>query len=640
MHTPTIFCTTCGRYLGAASSCIFCGWERPAALRVPVAGAPLWRLATTAPAEGRPLPVNAAVAGLPTGEAQLVILADRAGALTAVSAADGAILRQWAGGGPVRGALAAQGERAYAARRDGDLVALDLGRVTGGATPATFERWRFHIPAPGAPAADETRIYVGNGEGAVAALNDVGDRAEVAWRTPVGGRVSLAPVPWRRLLLVATSHAQGQLVALDASRGTIVWTQPLGARAAALLLPVSRKKGAGDQVITLTDRGQVRAFRLPDGEPLEWTHQVASGAVVTTIGDDGMVYLGDANGKVIALDPSTGAAREAADIDEAITGLAAWEGLLYVAARGGKLHLIDTIENVEQGCWNAGRPLTAGPAILDGAVLVGDETGWAALPWHLGQWRWAAARYRGRGNLDAAAACHALANEPEAAERTWLEANAPDRPAWLWTGLGQDQRAAAAFSKAADAVMGLQPSLAAAYLNRAADHLEACDEPAEAAAYRKLAGRLGRFPHLRLAVANLPAGEAGEPMTAAIEVRNLGNAPAERVYFRLGGRLARSVAGELIGPLAAGAGAVLEFEGLIPTASGRERLTVSVTCQGACSAAVRADASFEFDVAAPKPGAITIEGDAGAVILRTQEGAPPPRVRVKGMAGMVKIVEE
>ena len=113
-------------------------------------------------------------------------------------------------------------------------------------------------------------------------------------------------------------------------------------------------------------------------------------------------------------------------------------------------------------------------------------------------------------------------------------------------------------------------------------------------------------------------------MTAAVEVRNLGNAAAEQVRFRLGGRLARSVAGELPGPLAAGASAVLEFEGLIPTASGRERLTVSVTCGGDCSTAVRADASFEFDVAEPPPGAITIRDDAGAVIVRVPEGAPLP----------------
>ncbi len=82
------------------------------------------------------------------------------------------------------------------------------------------------------------------------------------------------------------------------------------------------------------------------------------------------------------------------------------------------------------------------------------------------------------------------------------------------------------------------------------------------------------------------------------------------------------------------------IRGAIPTVSGRERLTVSVTCGGDCSTAVRADASFEFDVAEPSPGTVTVEGDAGAVIVRVREGAPSPRVHVKGTAGMVKVVEE
>ena len=357
-------------------------------------------------------------------------------------------------------------------------------------------------------------------------------------------------------------------------------------------------------------------------------------------GDDGAVYLGGAGGEVVALNPATGATRRLANFDDAVIGLAAWEGLVFAACRGGALHVLDAVDGAEHGRWDAKGPLTAGPVVMEGTVLVGGGAGWTALPWRLGQWRWAAARYRSRGDLDAAAACHALANEPDAAEQVWLAANTPERPAWFWTGLGKDRRAATAFSRAADTMLGPQPALAAAYLNQAADRLEACNEPAEAAACRGLAGRMGRFPHLRLALFNIGATEAGEPMTAAIEVRNLGNVTAERVRFRLGGRLARSVTGELPGPLAASASAVLEFEGLIPIASGRERLTISVTCGGDCSAAVRADASFEFDVAEPPPGAIPVEGDAGAVIVRVCEGAPSPRVRVKGMAGMVKVVEE
>lgn len=624
MHTPTVFCPTCGRYLGAAQACIFCGWERPAGLRIPTPGAPLWRLPTAAPADGRPLPIGGAL-----------LLADRTGALAAVSPSTGALRWGWAGGGPLRGVMAARGDRVYVARREGDLLALTVPSAT--APVGAESAWRFPLPSPGAPAADEGRIYLGNGEGAVIALTDAADRPEVVWQVRVGGRVALAPIPWRRLLLVATSHAQGHLVALDASRGTVVWSQPLGARAAALLLAAPRRKGAGGEVLVLTDRGLTRAFRLPDGEPAGWTYQVAGGAPVATASENGLIYLGGGGGEVMALDPATGAAQRLADFDDPIVGLATWEGLVFVACRGGALHVLGAADGTEYGRWTADGPLIAGPVIVDGTVLVGGEAGWVALPWHLGQWGWAAARFRARADLAAAAACHALAGELGAAEQAWLAAGKPESPAWLWTALAEDRRAADAFRRAADAERSRQPALAAAFLNQAADCLERVDALVDAAACRQQASRMGRFPHLGLALVNLGAGEAGEPMTAAVEVRNQGNAAAERVRFRLGGRLARSVAGELPGPLAAGASAVLEFDGLIPTASGRERLTVSVTCGGDCSTAVRADASFEFDVAEAPPGAITIRDDAGAVIVRVPEGAPLPRVRVGGMVGMVKV---
>jgi outer membrane protein assembly factor BamB len=631
MHAPAIFCPTCGRYLGAADVCIFCGWTRPAGMRIPAAGAALWRLSTPAPADGCPLLAR-----------DVVVLADRTGALAGVSPADasGAPLRwHWPGDGPLRLPLAGQRGQFYAARREGDLLRLDLTSRRESGSPLLAEegprvRWRFPLSSPGAPAADEQRIYLGDGEGTVRALTDAGGRAEAAWSTSVGGRVALAPVRWRHLLLVATGHAQGHLVALDAARGMPIWSQPLGARAAALLLPFPRRGGAGGEVIVLTDRGLARGFRLPDGEPLDWTCQVAGGAAA---GDDGAIYLAGAGGHVIALDPATGATRRLADLGDPVIGLAAWQGLLYVAARRGVLHLFDAADGVEAGRWDAGRPLTAAPAVVEGIVLVGDEAGWTALPWHLGRWDWAAARLRAWGRLEAAAACHALAGEPDAAEQAWLAAGAAERAAWFWTGLGDDRRAAAAFRRAAEAERARQPALAAAYLNQAADRLEACGEPTEAEACRQLAGRMGRFPHLRLALVNIGATEAGEPMAAAIEVRNLGNAPAEGVRFRLGGRLAHSVAGELPGPLPTGAATVLEFQELIPVAAGRQRLTVSVTCGGERGPAGRADASFEFDVAAPPPGAITVRDDAGTVIVRVPEGAALPRVRVGGMVGMVKV---
>ncbi len=218
MRTPIVFCATCGRYLGAAERCVFCGWDRPAALRIPSVGEPLWRLPTVAAAAGHPLVLD-----------DLICLADHTGrAGRGLGERRRDALAVAGRGAAARRAGRARRSRLRGARREGDLLALDLRSCSSlSQTDRPQVRWRFPLPSPGAPALDEGRIYLGSGEGTVYALADVGDRPELAWQTRVGGRVALAPVRWRHLLLVATSHAQGQLVALDAGRGTVVWAQPL-----------------------------------------------------------------------------------------------------------------------------------------------------------------------------------------------------------------------------------------------------------------------------------------------------------------------------------------------------------------------------------------------------------------------------
>ncbi len=117
---------------------------------------------------------------------------------------------------------------------------------------------------------------------------------------------------------------------------------------------------------------------------------------VAAAGDDGMLYLGGGGGVVVALDPTTGATRWRANLPDALIGLAAAEGLLFAATRGGQLRVLDTVDGTAHGLWPAGGPLNAGPEVLAGTILVGGEAGWSALPWHLGRWDWAAAR-SGRG---------------------------------------------------------------------------------------------------------------------------------------------------------------------------------------------------------------------------------------------------
>lgn len=615
MFDSTLFCQNCYRYLGAAERCIFCDWSRPAAARIPAPNQPHWHLPTANPADGVPLMIG-----------NHILLADSAGVLYAARFDDGQLLWRHDCGGALRAGIGARGARVYVATRAGEVIAIENdGRAA----------WHFSTRGGASGlTTDQRRIYLGDAEGFVYTLNDAETRAEIAWQVSVGQRVSAPPARWRHLLLVVTHHPRGQLVALDANSGAVAWSQPLGARGA--LAPVLVPQTAGGAlVLATTDQGKVRALPLPSGEPEAWTFQAQADlhAAPIVVGD--AIIVGASSGQVTALDASNGATRWTTNLDEDIVGLSTWEGLVFVGTRAGNVHALMAETGAPVWRWTLAGGLTAGMLAAQGRVFVGGGDGWRALPWHLGKWHWAAEWCASRGALAAAANFYALANEGAAAERAWLAAGQVEQAAWMWSALGQDRQAADVFRRAAEMEQASKPALAAAHLNLAADHFELADETDAARACRQRAGRMGNFPYLKLEAVNLPALEAGEASTIAVRVRNIGNGAARDVQFRLSGQLARCVVGALEQPLAPATEHILEFENLIPTAVGEQWLTVALTYSDGVQTR-QAQARFAVQVAAPPPGAITIQDDTGSVIVRVPEGAPLPRVRIGGKAGLVR----
>jgi hypothetical protein len=52
---------------------------------------------------------------------------------------------------------------------------------------------------------------------------------------------------------------------------------------------------------------------------------------------------------------------------------------------------------------------------------------------------------------------------------------------------------------------------------------------------------------------------------------------------------------------------------------------------------IETGAEWDLTVKLPPPGAITVQGDAGAVIVRVPAGAERPSLRVNGDVGLVKV---
>jgi outer membrane protein assembly factor BamB len=159
--------------------------------------------------------------------------------------------------------LALQGERVYAAGREGQVAALQVsnGRVL----------WRSNVKArlAGGPGAGSELVVVGTSDGQVIALN-AADGA-VRWKVPVGGEVLAAPAITESMVVVRT--VDGRLRGLSPADGREVWfyEQPVPRLS---LRGTSRPTVVNDLVLCGFDNGKVVAVSLADGT-LVWESTVA-----------------------------------------------------------------------------------------------------------------------------------------------------------------------------------------------------------------------------------------------------------------------------------------------------------------------------------------------------------------------------
>jgi outer membrane protein assembly factor BamB len=159
--------------------------------------------------------------------------------------------------------LAVQGERVYAAGREGQVAAFQADNGRG--------LWRSNVKAQlsGGPGAGNDLLVVGSSDGQAIALG-AADGA-VRWKVPVGGEVLAAPAVTDSMVIVRT--VDGRLRGLSPADGREVWfyEQPVPRLS---LRGTSRPTVVNDLVLCGFDNGKVVAVSLGDGS-LVWESTVA-----------------------------------------------------------------------------------------------------------------------------------------------------------------------------------------------------------------------------------------------------------------------------------------------------------------------------------------------------------------------------
>ncbi len=266
----------------------------------------------------------------------MVLLGDDAGVLHALDAATGTAVWTYHADGPIRGATAIVDGIAYVGSLGGHLAAFDVANGR--------PRWPAPVGTGGsisrAIAVADGIIYAGSGGASATEAGTLGayDAATgaVRWKVPLEpGNTSTPTVADGQVYVttgldIATTAKHG-IFALDAKTGSKAWAGP---------------------------------FRAPSGK------NVYLGAVA-----DGQVYAESSDGNLYVLDATTGGPAWQIPIGATTSpngGIVG--GVFYATSDDQKIHAIDSATHSELWAFKImGYP--AGPAIVDGRILVGTALG-------------------------------------------------------------------------------------------------------------------------------------------------------------------------------------------------------------------------------------------------------------------------
>lgn len=202
------------------------------------------------------------------------------------------------------------------------------------------------------------------------------------WSYEAGSLVEFPPViAYGRLFF---ANIAGQMTALNAKSGKVVWRQSLGYKTAAspavgdgvVYMPLMSTKGAEPGPST----GAVVAFDAETGREL-WRFQ--TGAVESSpLLLNGVLYFGTFDHKLYALDAKTKKVLWSFSTGDAVKGGPAyWNGMIFTGSYDGKVYAVDARTGKRQwassgrGGLLGGGNFYATPALAYGRVFIGNTDG-------------------------------------------------------------------------------------------------------------------------------------------------------------------------------------------------------------------------------------------------------------------------
>ena len=288
----------------------------------------------------------------------------------------------------VGGGVAVFGDTVFAATGRAEMLALDAGN---GAI-----RWRAPLGAPArsAPTIASDRLYVGTLDNQVLGLAIADGKRLWSYQSPASETLVLGlPAPAYVDGIVIAGFGSGELVALRAASGTVVWADSLAAaRGRTSISDLSAIRGMptikDGRVYAASYGGQLLANDLRSGRRL-WELEVASGETPWVAGD--WLFVVGTDAQVAAVNRADGAVAW-------ITQLDRWEnqakqrdpmtwagpvlagGRLFLGNSAGNAVLLDPANGAVASTFSLPGSLTLAPVVAGGTMyMVTDNATLVAL---------------------------------------------------------------------------------------------------------------------------------------------------------------------------------------------------------------------------------------------------------------------
>jgi outer membrane protein assembly factor BamB len=239
---------------------------------------------------------------------------------------------------------------AYIPLKGGQLVAVDLDRGT--------IRWTLDQTTAFTPATGEGLVFTVNDQ-RIEALD--GATGATKWGTPLPGGAAV-PLYYDTGWLLASTTA-GDLIALRASDGTVVWRRQLGA-------PLSGPPGpALDRLYLALEDNRLVSVLLNSGETL-WSRALPA-RVTSMLALEDQVLVGTASRRFMSIDLKSGRERWDWSVGGDISGLpSADDKRIYVASRDNILRALDRRSGNLRWKANLGSRPAGGPLLTQASVLM------------------------------------------------------------------------------------------------------------------------------------------------------------------------------------------------------------------------------------------------------------------------------